>query len=261
MNRVLVTGAGGQVGQQIQEIATEFPDLAFTFASRSDLDITDEEAMDAYLGKNPVDFCINTAAFTDVDGAERLPEQAFKVNATGVKLLAMACHKYRITLVQISTDYVFDGKKKDGYNPDDVTNPINVYGASKLQGETYVRHILEQYAIIRSSWIYSNTGNNFYTTISQKLLEEKSIRVTDAQRGKPTHAKELAKFIVQWIMNENRSYGILHFAGPVIMTWFEFAKKIAMEQGLGHEGKIVKDNNYRSFAPRPAHSVLRMPKA
>jgi len=261
MIRVLVTGAGGQLGQHLRESTSEYPGLDFIFASKADLDITDEAALDVYLDKNPVDFCINTAAYTDVDGAEKLAEEAFRVNATGVKLLALSCHKHHVTLVQISTDYVFDGKKEEGYYPEDETNPINVYGASKLQGETYIRHILEQYVIIRSSWIYSEIGKNFYTTITKKLREEERIGVTNVQRGRPTHARDLAEFILQWIKNENRSYGILHFAGPEIMTWYEFAKKIEKEQGLGHEGKIVKDNNYRSFAPRPAHSVLHMHKA
>lgn len=261
MNRVLLTGAGGQLGQQLQEISSAYPGLKFTFASKADLDITDEVGVNTFFDKNPVDFCINTAAFTDVDGAERFAEQAFEVNATGVKYLAMACHKHHVTLIHISTDYVFDGKKKEGYFPEDIANPINVYGASKLQGEMYVKHILEQYAIIRSSWLYSDYGKNFYTTISKKLLEKESIGVTNAQTGRPTHAKDLGKFILDWIMDEERQYGILHFAGPEIMTWYEFAKKIAIEQGLGHEGKIVKDNNYRSFATRPAHSVLHMHKA
>lgn len=261
MNRVLVTGAGGQLGQHLKKLASAFPDLKFTFVTKEELDITDEVALDTFFNVNPVDFCINTAAYTDVDGAEKLAQEAFKVNATGVKLLALSCFKHHITLVHISTDYVFDGKKEEGYYPEDATNPINVYGASKLQGETYIRHILDQYAIIRSSWIYSETGKNFYTKISKKLREEERIGVTNEQRGRPTHAKDLAEFILQWIENENRSYGILHFAGPEIMTWYEFAKKIAREQGLGHEGKIVKDNNYRSFAPRPAHSVLHMHKA
>jgi dTDP-4-dehydrorhamnose reductase len=261
MNRVMVTGAGGQMGQQLLEISSTYPELKFTFASRADLDITDDAALESFFKNKSFDYCINAAAFTDVDGAERSIEQAFEVNATGVKLLSKACHKHHVTLIHLSTDYVFDGKKKEGYFPDDITNPINVYGASKLQGETYVRQILEQYAIIRSSWLYSNYGKNFYTTISKRLLEEESIGVTNTQTGRPTHAKDLGQFILDWIIDENRQYGILHFAGPEIMTWYEFAIKIAIEQGLGHEGKIVKDNNYRSFATRPAHSVLRMHKA
>lgn len=244
------------MGMSLREIVGEYPGFTFHFATKEELDITEPDALDEYLQHQRIDVCINAAAYTDVEGAERSPETAFEVNASGVKHLALACKKHHVLLIHISTDYVFDGKKEAGYSPGDNPNPINAYGASKLQGETYVRHILDEYVILRTSWLYSEYGKNFFTTIRRKLQEEGPIGVTDLQRGCPTHARDLARFILDWLQDPKREYGILHFSGDEVMTWFDFAKKIAREYEAGEVEKIVKDNNYRSFAARPSNSVL-----
>lgn len=256
MNRILVTGAKGQLGISLKEIASEFPELKFHFASKEELDITSSETLEAFFSTHRLDVCINTAAYTNVEEAERNPEAAFEVNASGVRTLAMICRKYNVLLLHISTDYVFDGKNEKGYFPDDAPNPINVYGKSKLQGEVYIRHILDDYVILRTSWLYSEHGANFYKTIRRKLLEEGTIGVTDQQRGCPTHARDLARFILEWIIDPERQFGIMHYAGKEVMTWYEFARNIAREHAPDLIDKIVKDNNYRSFAARPANSVL-----
>ena len=256
MNRILVTGADGQLGRSLKEISSDYPDHKFYFTDKEELDITQPEALEAYFSQHRIEVCINAAAFTDVDGAERNPEAAFEINASGVKHLALTCQKYNVLLIHISTDYVFDGENKQGYSPQDPPNPINVYGASKLQGEAYVRHILEEHVILRTSWLYSDYGTNFYKTIRRKLAEEDRIGVTDLQKGCPTHARDLARFIMEWMEDPERKYGILHFSGEQEMTWYEFAKKIAMEHAPDQVKRIVKDNKYRSFAARPANSVL-----
>ncbi len=256
MNRILVTGSNGQLGRSLYEIAGDYPEFTFYFTDKADLDITHADRVEAYFAENPIDICINAAAFTDVDGAERAPEKAFEVNATGVKNLALCCQKYNVLLIHLSTDYVFDGEKESGYLPDDTPNPINVYGASKLQGENYIRHILELFVIIRTSWLYSEYGKNFYTTIRKKLLKEDTIGVTGLQTGCPTHARDLARFILDWCKDPDRRYGILHFTGEEAMTWYEFAQKIAREYDPVMTEKIIEDNNYRSFAARPVFSIL-----
>lgn len=256
MNRILVTGSKGQLGRSLHEIAGNYPEFKFHFTDKESLDITQADRLEAYFSEHPVDVCLNAAAFTDVDGAERSPETAFEVNATGVKNLALSCQKHDVLLIHISTDYVFDGEKEGGYLPDDAPNPINEYGASKLQGENYIRHILDQFVIIRTSWLYSEYGKNFHTTIRKKLIEQQTIGVTSLQKGCPTHARDLARFILNWLQNPDREYGILHFAGDEVMTWYDFARKIALEYDPALVEKIVKDDNYRSFAARPANSVL-----
>ena len=256
MNRILVTGSQGQLGRSLNEISGDYPELEFYFTDKEDLDITKADKVESYFSEHAIDGCLNAAAFTDVDGAERSPKSAFEVNATGVKNLAFACRKHDVFLIHISTDYVFDGEKEGGYLPNDTPNPINVYGASKLQGENYIQHILEHYVIIRTSWLYSEYGKNFYTTIRKKLIEEESIGVTGLQKGCPTHARDLARYILNWWHDPDRRYGILHYAGEDVMTWYEFAQKIAREHDPVLVEKIVKDDNYRSFAARPANSVL-----
>lgn len=256
MKRILVTGAAGQLGMSLREIADECPEYTFDFATKEKLDITQASALDDYFQHKHIDVCINAAAYTDVEGAERSPETAYEINATGVKHLALTCKKYQVLLIHISTDYVFDGNKEDGYTPEDKPRPINAYGASKLQGETYVREILDNYVILRTSWLYSDYGKNFFTTIRRKLQEEGQIGVTDLQRGCPTHARDLARYILDWLKDPDREYGILHFSGEEAMTWYDFARNIAVEHAPDRVEHVVRDNRQRGTAARPANSVL-----
>lgn len=256
MIRVLVTGGKGQLARCIKDKASAYPDLELHFADRHELDITQAADVSSYLESQHWDYCINTAAYTQVDEAERNPEKAFAVNAIGVKNLAIACRNSEVILIHLSTDYVFDGKKKLGYTPDDKTNPINVYGASKLAGETYIHAHLERYLIVRTSWLYSDYPPNFYLSIRRKLERGEAIRVVDNQRGAPTHAADLADYLLDWIGKEDRTYGIHHFTGPEVMSWYEFAKKIALDMGVHPTKRIIRDNNYTSFAERPANSIL-----
>ncbi len=168
MIRVLVTGADGQLGKCIQEIASSYSQLKIDFADKNELDIVLREDVYSFFSKNSYDFCINCAAYTNVEQAEKTPEIAYSVNAEGVKNLALACKDNGVKLIHISTDYVFDGEKKEGYYPTDIPNPINEYGKSKLKGEQYIQEILNEYIIIRTSWLYSNYGHNFYKSILEK---------------------------------------------------------------------------------------------
>ena len=256
MKKILVTGASGQLGQCLQKISDQYLELEFTFLNSKQLDITSTLAVNTTFSSNHFDYCINCAAYTNVEQAEKTPEKAFKVNAEGVRNLALACKKNKVILIHISTDYVFDGEKEDGYLPSDLPNPINEYGKSKLRGEKYIQEILDDYMIIRTSWLYSEFGNNFYKTILQKAISHENIHVTDSQIGCPTDAANLATYLLNLIENDLNEYGILHFSNGEAMTWFDFAKKILIEHDLHNKVKLFRDKKYRTFVRRPVNSVL-----
>ena len=256
MKRVLVTGAGGQLGVSITKLANEFPELELTFASKSEVDLTNPESISRSFSSANFDYCVNCAAYTQVENAERFPEKAFAVNAEGVRNLADICRKKNVKLFHISTDYVFDGEKKTGYHPGDQPNPINEYGKSKLKGEEYIKQLLDEFLIIRTSWLYSESGTNFYTTILQKARQGETLRVTDSQVGCPTNAKNLARLILTLIKTGNWTPGIIHFTDKIPMTWYDFAVGILKSNNLEDSVEIVRDRNYRSFARRPSYSIL-----
>lgn len=253
---MLVTGGGGQLAKSIADIAGEFPDVQLHLKTSVELDITDVYALHQVFLDREYDYCVNCAAFTAVDEAEKSPAKAFAVNAEAVKSIAGLCYSTATTLVHISTDYVFDGRKQSGYFPDDPPNPINEYGRSKLQGEQYVQEILSRFFIIRTSWLYDEKAANFYTTILEKAKRGEALRVTDAQKGCPTHVATVARYILGLIENGRTDYGIHHVTDGVPMTWYDFADEILQTHGLRDTVSLVRDKNYRSFAPRPENSVL-----
>lgn len=257
MKRILVTGASGQLGMSLQEIHKKYPQMEFVFKNSTALDITNAQEVQQVFSSGAFDYCINCAAYTQVEQAERTPEIAFKVNAEGVKNLALACKKHIVILIHISTDYVFDGKKGMPYTVDDTPNPINEYGKSKWEGEKYIQEILNKYFIVRTSWLYSDHGKNFYKTVLEKAKRGEILRITDQQTGCPTHAGNLARFILELIVEENTQFGIYHFTDGEVMTWYDFAKKIISKNNLNGTTKIVRDNNNRSFALRPKNSILK----
>ncbi len=256
MIRVLVTGAGGQLGRCIQQVSSLYSQLKIDFADKNTLDIVSKEDVNSLFSINSYDFCINCAAYTNVEQAEKTPEIAFSVNAEGVKNLALACKINRIKLIHISTDYVFDGEKKEGYLPTDLPDPINEYGKSKLKGEQYIQEILHNYIIIRTSWLYSDYGHNFYKSILAKAQKGETLYVTDDQVGCPTDANHLASFILDFVQKEQSFSGIVHFTDKKVMTWYDFAVSILKKHKLDNHVEVVRDKNYRSFARRPAYSIL-----
>ncbi len=257
MKNILVTGAYGQLGKCIQKIHKTYPKLSFIFTTSKTLNIADKNSVERVFQNNTFNYCINCAAYTNVEKAEKEPKKAFLVNAEGVKNLAETCKKNNTTLIHISTDYVFDGKKKTPYTEEDKTNPINQYGKSKLAGEEYIKQILKNYFIIRASWLYSEFGKNFYKTILEKAKTEAKIYVTNTEIGCPTNANNLAKMILQVIQSENKTYGIYHFCDEKPMTWYDFALAIIKKNRLNDKVKIVKTNKNNTFANRPVYSVLR----
>ncbi len=255
---ILVTGANGQLGQTMEELfARNHINLEFVFVSKEMLDITKKGEVKSFFKANKFDYCINCAAYTNVEQAEKTPDIAYKVNAEAVKNLAEICKKHNTVLIHISTDYVFDGEKKEPYEVTDLTNPINEYGKSKLQGEQHIQNILEKYFIIRTSWLYSKKyAKNFYKAIVAKAQTEKELTVTTEQIGCPTNTVNLSAFINKIVETNNTNYGIYHFCDEKAMTWYDFAKHILIENNLLKKIKLVKSDKYLTFAKRPTNSVL-----
>lgn len=256
MRKILVTGASGQLGLAIKEKASYLPELQFYFKDKSEVDITKSREVNDTLMEIRPDYCINCAAYTNVEQAEHEPEPAFAVNSEGAEILAKACSVVGATLIHISTDYVFDGDKATPYTVNDLPNPINKYGRSKWEGEIRIAAAMDQYYIVRTSWLYSNNGKNFYTTILKKARENNFIEVTDEQKGCPTHADNLAGFILNDLILGQPAFGIYHYTDGVPMSWYEFARKILIEHNLDKKVTVKKANNYRTFAARPKNSVL-----
>ncbi len=252
---ILVTGAAGQLGQCLQIAAKAYPNHHFSFKNSTDLDIASAEAIESIFSQQKYDFCINSAAYTNVEKAESEPERAFLINAEAVKNLAKTCKKYQTKLIHVSTDYVFDGQKEESYSEEDKVNPINVYGASKLKGEKYILEILETYFIIRTSWLYSQFGHNFFKTILQKAKEEATLNITTEQKGNPTNANDLAALILKIIEKKSEAYGIYHFSNLEKATWYDFAKSIVNLQPHT-KAVLLASSSYKTKAKRPLNSCL-----
>ena len=250
MKRVLVIGANGQLGLALQEAAKEST-LEIVFMDKNSLDITNTKTVKEVFASQSFSVCINAAAYTHVDGAETNKELAYAINASAVETLAKACKKHGGWLIHISTDYVFDGTLDRPYTPEDTPNPLNVYGASKLAGEQAVRAVSGTYSIVRTSWLYSQFGNNFYTKLQTQLDAGKTLRVTADQKGCPTRAEDLAGHLLTGISNQQLSKGISHFCGDEIMTWLDLARRLFPNQ------KVLGWSGANSPTIRPKKVVLK----
>lgn len=257
MKKVVVTGAGGQTGQCLQSISKEFNETEFFFYNSSLLDITNKTSLNEVFSKVNPDYCINLAAYTAVDKAEDDVDLAYKVNAEGVLYLTEMCNKYNCVLVHISTDFVFDGNKNIPYTVSDVPNPINVYGASKLQGELYIKEYMQRYYIVRTSWVYSDYGNNFKKTMLRLAETRNEINVVNDQIGRPTNAVNLCYFLIS-LMQGSKNYGVYHYSDEVVCSWYDFAVSIFKEYSINIKVNPISTEEYPTRARRPKYSVLEM---
>ncbi|MDU8884661.1 dTDP-4-dehydrorhamnose reductase [Yeosuana sp. MJ-SS3] len=254
---ILVTGANGQLGKTLKDESSNLKgEYCFTFVSKAELDITNPKQIEVFLEEKEYDYCINCAAYTKVEQAEDSAKTAFKVNAEAVKYLGTIFKKTNTVLIHISTDYVFDGSKNSPYLETDDVNPINVYGKSKFLGEQHVQDILDNYFIIRASWLYSKYGHNFLKTIISKIKQNERLNVISSQTGTPTSCIDLSKFIFQLITTRNTSYGIYNFSANGETTWYDFALFIAKHFPEYNTSKIVPLNEFNTKAQRPSYSVL-----
>ena len=260
MTKVLVTGGKGQLGQCLQSISNDFKTLDFVFLGSNDLDISNNIEVEAYFKNNTFDYCINCAAYTAVDKAEEEPEKAKQINEIGAKNLAHACFKNSVTLIHISTDFVFDGEVKLPYTEEDTTNPISVYGKTKRDGELAIISNLPQHFIIRTSWLYSEFGNNFVKTMLRLSKEREELSVVDDQMGSPTYAKDLAEVILKIISSQSNNFGIYHYSNQGEITWYDLAKEIFKQSNADINLYKTDSNTFKTLATRPKYSVLNTSK-
>ncbi|MBZ9778032.1 dTDP-4-dehydrorhamnose reductase [Psychroflexus sp. CAK8W] len=254
--KVLVTGANGQLGKCLQKHSKKFPEIEFFFESSQTLNITSEEALTQFFNTHQPDFCINCAAYTNVEAAESEEKLAFQVNSEAVKTLAETCKTKNTKLVHISTDYVFDGLKHRPYLETDSENPINIYGASKLQGEVMISETMDRFFIFRTSWLYSEFGHNFFNTILKKADERAELNITTEQIGTPTNANDLALFILNLITENSNVFGLYHYSNQGEATWYDFARLILEEKQLEQDVHLKATFSYPTKAKRPKYSVL-----
>lgn len=256
MTKILVTGGNGQLAQCLKDVVKNNDELDVNFQDLPELDITNIQQLVSYFSKNELDYCINCAAYTAVELAEEQSDLAYAVNADGPKNLAEVCKKYQVKLLHISTDFVFDGKKQTPYIESDMPNPLGVYGASKWQGERNIQEIMEDYFIIRTSWLYSEYGNNFMKSMLRLSETRDEISVVSDQIGAPTYAGDLAEVLIKIILSSSPNYGVYHYSNSGAISWYDFAVEIFTQFGKKIEVKPITTKDYPTAAKRPKFSVL-----
>ena len=260
MKKILVTGANGQLGQCLQKISSQFEEFEFIFTDSETLDITNKEEVNDFFWQNAPDFCINAAAYTAVDLAETDIEKAFLVNADGAENLAEACAENNAQFIHVSTDYVFDGENNLAYTEEDFTNPLGVYGASKLAGDELALEVNPCSVILRTSWVYSEFGKNFVKTMLSLFATKEELSIVADQFGQPTNANDLAEAIMKIIKSEKITPGIFNFSNLGRISWFDFAEKIAELSEAKIKLNAIETSQYPTPAKRPKNSVLDLDK-
>ena len=260
MKKILVTGANGQLGQCLQKISSQFEEFEFIFTDSETLDITNKEEVNNFFWQNAPDFCINAAAYTAVDLAETDIEKAFLVNADGTENLAEACAENNAQFIHVSTDYVFDGENNLAYTEEDFTNPLGVYGASKLAGDELALEVNPCSVILRTSWVYSEFGKNFVKTMLNLFATKEELSIVADQFGQPTNANDLAEAIMKIIKSEKITPGIFNFSNLGRISWFDFAEKIAELSEAKIKLNAIETSQYPTPAKRPKNSVLDLDK-
>jgi dTDP-4-dehydrorhamnose reductase len=272
--RILITGANGQLGKELKELCSSYPGFEFIFLPKEDLPIQNFEIVRSTFTIQQPQYCINCAAYTAVDQAESEKDLAFLINGESVGVLAAVCKEHNTRFIHISTDYVFDGNSTIPYKETDFTNPLSVYGASKLEGENQTFQFNEESIIIRTSWVYSEFGKNFVKTMLRLLKEKEEISVVNDQVGSPTYAADLANTILQIISTKNLPAGlrrpeplatarrqgwqpgIYHYSNEGVITWYDLAMAIKKLTGSKCRINPIPTSQYPTSARRPLYSVL-----
>jgi dTDP-4-dehydrorhamnose reductase len=253
--RIAVTGSNGQLGRELQRISNKFPKFSFYFLTREIFPLDDFEKLRDWLDQNPVDIFVHAAAYTAVDKAESEKEKALLINATASELIASFLSKNESRLIYISTDYVFDGSSAGPLTEKSVTNPINWYGSTKLEGERLVLNNNPNTLVLRTSWVFSAFGNNFVKTMI-RLMKAPTVRVVDDQVGSPTSAADLSKALMQIIESENFVPGIFHYCNEGQASWYQFATAIRDLTGSSCQVIPISTSEFPTAAKRPAFSLL-----
>lgn len=263
--KIIVTGANGQLGMELQQAAPSYPLFEFIFTTRRELPLDEPDAINEFIEKQQPDYFINCAAYTTVDKAESEKELAYKVNAEAPGIIATACKNNNVQLIHISTDYVFNGMGNIPYKETDATDPVNFYGDSKLAGEKKVMQAHPQSVIIRTSWVYSEFGKNFVKTMLRLMADKEEISVVSDQSGSPTYAADLAETIMKIISvleapTHDSQFtihpGIYHFSNEGNITWYDFAVAIKEMSGSSCKVNPIASSQYPTPAKRPFYSVM-----
>ena len=257
MPSYLVTGGSGQLGQCFYAVAKESPEINLFFTSRNQVDITRSETLVNFYSKNPFEGIINCAGYTNVDKAEKEKESALKINTEGLQNLIAFAEDKKLSIIHFSTDYVFDGNSSEPFKELSKTNPLGVYGASKLDGEINLSKSSCKNITIRISWLFSPFGKNFVKTITRLTKEKSALKVVDDQWGRPTYGIDLARTVLSLISNKTIfRFPTLHFANRGVCSWKEFAEAII--NTLGSETKVlgVSTSDYPTLAKRPKYCIL-----
>ena len=255
--KLLITGAHGQLGNEIHDNRKDYPHYEFTFTDIDELDITDYKSIIEFIKGKGFDFIINCAAYTAVDKAESEKDKAYLINKTAAGNLARASAENGIKLVQISTDFIFNGKNSKPYIETDEADPLSVYGSSKLEGEKQVTASGCTSLIIRTSWLYSIYGNNFVKTIIKMAREKGKISIVYDQIGTPTYAYDLAKVILKILPEiKDGTKNIYHYSNEGVASWYDFAVAICEMTGIKCDIRPIESREYPAPAKRPEYSVL-----
>ena len=256
MNKILVFGASGQLGSCLKKVAAQQGLNGIYFPGEGEANILDEAGLETLFASQKPTHCINCAAYTAVDKAEEDLATARKVNKDGAANLAKLCKAYGATLVHVSTDFVFEGNAPYLLTETDAANPINVYGLTKLEGEQAIADVLPEHYTIRTSWLYSEYGNNFVKTMLRLGAERDELKIIADQLGTPTYAIDLAACILAIIAADNKQYGIYHYSNEGVTSWYDFAQAIFDIAKIQVKVYPIRTAQYPTPAVRPTFSVM-----
>jgi dTDP-4-dehydrorhamnose reductase len=260
MTTILITGSRGQLGNEMQQAAVQYPEFKFIYTDIDELDICDKTALDNFVKANGIDVIVNCAAYTAVDKAEDDVELCYKINSEAVRNIGEVAAGNNVKVVHVSTDYVFDGTNYMPYSEDQTVCPATVYGKSKLAGEEALLAVCPQSVILRTAWLYSSFGNNFVKTMMKLGSERDALTVIFDQVGTPTYAADLADAILKLLSCEVFVPGIYHFSDEGVCSWYDFTKTIHRIAGITCNVKPIETKDYPAKTPRPHYSVLNKAK-
>lgn len=262
MKKILITGAKGQLGKSIHKLSSQYPEFSFTYTDEAELNITQEQEVTAFFNQHAFDAVINCAAYNDVDQAEKNFELAKTINALGPAFLAQTAKSNKCRFIHVSSDYVFNGKGHRPYQEEDSCQPTSAYGKSKLLGEDMVSQVNEKAMIIRTSWLFSEFGNNFLKTMLKYGQERDELRVVFDQIGTPTYATDLARAILEILSTEinGEDQSLYHFSNEGVTSWYDFATEILKAANINCKVSAIESYEYPLPAPRPYYSVMNKAK-
>lgn len=260
MQTVLVTGSKGQLGNEVQVLASSYPQFEFIFTDVEELDICDRKAVEKYFAERKIDVLLNCAAYTAVDKAEEDVELCYRINEKAVGILGEVAAQYGTKMVHVSTDYVFDGTSYLPYTEDRPVCPATVYGKSKLAGELLLMDVCPAAVIVRTSWLYSSFGNNFVKTMIKLGRERDTLNVIFDQVGTPTYAADLADALLQIVSADKFIPGVYHYSNEGVCSWYDFTIAIHQIAGINCRVLPIESKDYPAKTPRPHYSVLNKNK-